>query len=276
MSQITGDPLPDETQRQVEEIRKQLLDQRSESIDRWLTFIGIMLTIFAIAIPIGSYIKFEELKRAEKEMKKIEKQAKLSLNEIKLSFNEIINSKEEAKRSIDELNQFKGEAKAAIDKLKKRNAESKRPNSDSGNYQKVEALAKSIAKGEYVKVPVGLFVPAVLLSKQLTKDEMDKFVESAHKHLQNRLSAKAERTGDKPDDRWDIQVSGGEVFIFRTWDEEEFANALQGVVAVLAAIKGNKDISDISILVRGTERFFDVQGIPGVGSRAWIGFDLRE
>ena len=76
-------------------------------------------------------------------------------------------------------------------------------------------------------------------------------------------------------DRWGINVGGGRVFIYRTNDQSEFERALDGVIDVLDAVLQEKDIQNVKITIRGTEQFFDIDGLNGMNSRAWIGFDLR-
>ena len=48
-----------EMQRRFNELRGELLDKRTVSIDRWLSVIGIVLTFFGIVVVLGGYIGFK-------------------------------------------------------------------------------------------------------------------------------------------------------------------------------------------------------------------------
>ena len=65
------------------------------------------------------------------------------------------------------------------------------------------------------------------------------------------------------------------MFIYRTQNLQEFSNALSGVIQVLEAIIMKQDVENVTILIRGTERFYDIEGLTGIGNRAWVGFDRR-
>lgn len=130
--------------------------------------------------------------------------------------------------------------------------------------------ATAIKRGEYVDVEVGSFVSLAAFSGQVTQDELNVFVSEALRVL----SAPGDYYVDGQ--RESIQIKGGgEVFIFRTGNETMFRKAQSGVVEVLSAIQQGKDLQGVTITIRGTERFFDINGLSGVGGNAWIGFDLR-
>ena len=136
---------------------------------------------------------------------------------------------------------------------------------------------KVIGGGRYIEVPLSSFIPVVVASEQVTEEEIDRFVNNAHSWFsikQNR-PAKKEYNQEKYN-RWEVTIEGGgAVQIFRTNNGSEFSAAWDGVLKVLKAIQDSKDLPGITILVRGTERFFDLKGIGGVGGRTWIVFDLR-
>lgn len=113
-------------------------------------------------------------------------------------------------------------------------------------------------------------------SRQATAEELNKFIENAHMVFSHPgTKALYEQEYDQEAyDRWEIE-GGNTVQIFRTRSVREFSAAWAGVLKVVEALKANKYLPGISIRVRGTERFFDVEGIEGAGDRTWIAFDLR-
>lgn len=86
--------------------------------------------------------------------------------------------------------------------------------------------------------------------------------------------------------RYDIEVEGtkGKVFIWRTPTESSFDRARAVVLFVLEffqqAAKGNvcvakSPISEVTVTIRGMEKFFDVNIRSGINNEAWVGFDFR-
>ena len=59
-----------ELQQLFNELRKEYLDTRAKSIDWWLEFIAIFLTIFAVVIAIAGFIGFREFRRLRNEASK--------------------------------------------------------------------------------------------------------------------------------------------------------------------------------------------------------------
>ena len=135
-----------------------------------------------------------------------------------------------------------------------------------------------IGSGRYVEVPLSSFISVVVASKQVTKQEIDRFVNNAHTFFSTKENypTQEQYNQEEYNHRWKIKIKeGGAVQIFRTNNEKEFSAAWNGVSDVLEALKNKTDLTDITILVRGTERFYDIKGIGGVGGRTWIAFDLR-
>ena len=54
-------------QRRLEEVRRELLDERGKSIDRWLMVIGLVLTFFGIVIAITGLWAFDRFRKIEAE-----------------------------------------------------------------------------------------------------------------------------------------------------------------------------------------------------------------
>ena len=139
-------------------------------------------------------------------------------------------------------------------------------------------LVKEIRAGTHTDVPLNLFIPVTVASGQIAQDEITRFIDNAHNIFADagKRNGYADRYISEDDNRWEITIDGGgAVQIFRTKDKQEFLSAWNGVLKVLQALKDAEDLPGIKILVRGTERFFDIKGIGGVGGRTWIAFDLR-
>ena len=60
-----------ENQRQLNDLRREYLDDRSDSINQWLVVIGLVLAFFAVAIPVGTgiaaYFAYTQFQRIESE-----------------------------------------------------------------------------------------------------------------------------------------------------------------------------------------------------------------
>ena len=141
-----------------------------------------------------------------------------------------------------------------------------------------EDLLTYLKEGEFKEISVNSFVPVIVASKQVDGEEIGTFINNAHDYFKKADNRELYNTTYDPKEfnRWDIEVQGGgKVMIFRTRNGQEFMAAWDGVLKVLEALKGENDLSGIKFLVRGTDRFFDIKGIGGVGGRTWIAFDLR-
>lgn len=124
----------------------------------------------------------------------------------------------------------------------------------------------------HIEVPVSSFVRVVVESGQATDDAIRDFLTSAYKMLQK---IDANEIDHQHLSSWDISVNGGSVFIYRTKTSKEFERALTGVISVLEAMINDRDIDGVSVRIRGNERFYDIRGLSGIGSGAWVGLDRR-
>ncbi len=86
--------------------------------------------------------------------------------------------------------------------------------------------------------------------------------------------------------RYDIKIDGtkGQVFIYRTPTQSDFDKARSVVVLILELFRHaagntansvNINSEELTITVRGMEKFFDVNIKVGINDRAWVGFDFR-
>ncbi len=64
-----------EVQTRFNEIRSELLDERSSYIDLWLTVIGLFLGLFTVVVPIAAFMGFRRFREIEKEAKASAKSA---------------------------------------------------------------------------------------------------------------------------------------------------------------------------------------------------------
>ena len=78
------DPSVDaEIDHRFNELRSELLDDRASTINWWLAVIGLVLTFFAIAVPILGLLGYRRFKEIEKEAQESAKEAKHLVEEIK-------------------------------------------------------------------------------------------------------------------------------------------------------------------------------------------------
>ena len=86
--------------------------------------------------------------------------------------------------------------------------------------------------------------------------------------------------------RYDIKVDGskGRIFIWRTPTERDFDRARAVTLFTLElfqqAARGdsyvaNTSVSEVTMTIRGMEKFFDINIKSGINSEAWVGFDFR-
>lgn len=86
--------------------------------------------------------------------------------------------------------------------------------------------------------------------------------------------------------RYDIEVEGakGKIFIWRTPTEADFDRARAVVLFVLDFFQqasmgdvyaASSHASEITMTIRGMERFFDINIKSGINTEAWVGFDFR-
>ena len=120
-------------------------------------------------------------------------------------------------------------------------------------------------------VSTDTFISYVEEHGQLTNKLFEEFNESAQKFLSNYIPP------DTHDDRWDFMLdAGGRLFIYRTRDNTEFSTALNAVLRIFEAIKRKERVPHVTINIRGSSRFYDIRGLTGVGSDAWIGFEFHD
>lgn len=118
-------------QQQFNELKSQYLSERSNSMNRLLMFIGIVLLFFTILIPIGTgiaayfvYQKYSEL----------QSQLVIQVNETKRHASEAEKSANDAKKHLSEITQYQTTIKGIISKLTSK---------DFKNPDKIEILKTS-------------------------------------------------------------------------------------------------------------------------------------
>lgn len=128
-------------------------------------------------------------------------------------------------------------------------------------------LINSLASGEYINVELGRFVDLVVGVRHLEKNTLMRFLEG--------VSGELEREITTHDDRWDIHFGEGRLFVFHTRDLDELSRAVDQIRKALDAIRDGRNIPGATITVRSNEKFYDINGLSGLGSRVWIGLDFR-
>ena len=86
------------------ELRRELLDDRAAYIDRWLSVIAIVLTVFSIVAVVLGYIGFKRFREIETEAKSSTETAKEHAAVAKKLVDEIKEKRDEGERIIQNLN----------------------------------------------------------------------------------------------------------------------------------------------------------------------------
>ena len=111
-----------ESQRRLNEFRSEYLNDRADTLNRWLDFVAIVLTFFAVAVALAGFLGFRRFRE-------IETEAKSSVEKVKSSV-------EVAENLVREIKATKDESQKILQKLRNLNAESvdKEPR-ESGSSQ---------------------------------------------------------------------------------------------------------------------------------------------
>ena len=81
---------------QINDLRSELLDDRAAYIDRWLGVVAIVLTFFAIVVPIIGFLGFRRFKEIEAEARKSAKSASEDAQKAGILVQEIQRKRDEA------------------------------------------------------------------------------------------------------------------------------------------------------------------------------------
>lgn len=96
-----------ESQRQLNDLRREYLDGRSDSINQWLVVIGLVLAFFAVAIPIvtgiAAYVAYREFQSIESEAAEHLNEARKYANEASQYLKDIQAQKKIAEEVVSEL-----------------------------------------------------------------------------------------------------------------------------------------------------------------------------
>jgi tetratricopeptide (TPR) repeat protein len=96
-----------ESQRQLNDLRREYLDDRSDSINQWLVVIGLVLAFFAVAIPVGTgiaaYFAYTQFQRIESEAQEHLDEAKRYASEAAQYLKDIQAQKKIAEEVVSEL-----------------------------------------------------------------------------------------------------------------------------------------------------------------------------
>ena len=96
-----------ESQRQLNDLRREYLDGRSDSVNQWLVVIGLVLAFFAVAIPvvtgIAAYVAYTQFQRIESEAEEHLNEAKQYTSEAAQYLEDIKAQKKIAEKVVSEL-----------------------------------------------------------------------------------------------------------------------------------------------------------------------------
>ena len=96
-----------ESQRQLNDLRREYLDGRLDTVNQWLVVIGLVLAFFAVAIPvvtgIAAYVAYTQFQRIESEAQEHLDEAKRYANEAAQYLKDIQAQKKIAEEVVSEL-----------------------------------------------------------------------------------------------------------------------------------------------------------------------------
>ena len=110
------------------ELRRELLDDRADTINWWLTATAIFLTFFALLVAIVGYFGFNRFRNIEKEA---------------------YNNVEESKKHVEKMRGYAKEAQELVEKI----GERKREDEETNQYIQRERHEASSDKAEQVREP---------------------------------------------------------------------------------------------------------------------------
>ena len=108
-----------EIQRRFNELRRELLDDRADTINWWLAATAIFLTLIGIVAPIAAYIGFNRLQGIEAEARVSVKQARRSAEEAEGHVEETRKNAVEAEGHVEETRKNAVEAEGHVEETRK-------------------------------------------------------------------------------------------------------------------------------------------------------------
>ena len=129
-----------ESQRRLNEFRSEYLDDRADTLNRWLDFVAIVVTFFAVAVALAGFLGFRRFRE-------IETKAKSSVEKVKSSV-------EAAENLVKEIRETRDESQEILLNLRNLNAESvdkeperaNRVSRDAQNNPEATLVDKAIAQ----------------------------------------------------------------------------------------------------------------------------------
>ena len=134
-----------ESQRRLNEFRSEYLDDRADTLNRWLDFVAIVVTFFAVAVALAGFLGFRRFRE-------IETEAKSSVEKVKSSV-------EAAENLVKEIRETRDESQEILLNLRNLNAESvdkeperaNRVSRDAQNNPEATLVDKAIAHAVYLQ-----------------------------------------------------------------------------------------------------------------------------
>ena len=99
-----------ESQRRLNEFRSEYLDDRANTLSRWLDFVAIVLTFFAVAVALAGFLGFRRFRE-------IETEAKNNVEKVRINV-------ETAENLVEEIRETRDESQEVLQSLRNLNAES--------------------------------------------------------------------------------------------------------------------------------------------------------
>ena len=144
-------------QRRFDEVRRELLEEREKSIDRWLTAVSVVLTFFGIVIPIVGWRAWGRFRKIEAEARGSAKAAEEHAVEAAQLVQDIIQHKKQSEQALEELRRLNAEVAQEEPEQASRAAEAVRDNPDAPLIDKAIGFAISRQSEGHTREAVDLW-----------------------------------------------------------------------------------------------------------------------
>ena len=134
-----------ESQRRLNEFRSEYLDDRADTLNRWLDFVAIVVTFFAVAVALAGFLGFRRFREIETEAKSSVKKVKSSVEAAENLVKEIRETRDESQEILLNLRNLNAES---VDKEPER---ANRVSKDAQNNPEATLVDKAIAYAVYLQ-----------------------------------------------------------------------------------------------------------------------------
>ena len=144
-------------QGRLDEVRRDLLEEREKSLDRWLTVVSFVLTFFGIVIPVLGGLAWNRFRKIEAEAKGSAKAAEAHAVEAGQLVQDIIQHKKQSERELEKFRSLNAQLAQDEPEQASRAAEAVRENPDASLIDRAIGFAISRQRQGQTQVAVDLW-----------------------------------------------------------------------------------------------------------------------